>query len=119
LIGFDRPADGRPWCIAVSFRPSDAGFSALFSDTLTTPSPYQVDDARVGLCTLDLEQVDGSLDSAAPRVEAMSGTIGFETVIQGIPLSWSGVGEMTVMGTRYSFRTREGGEGLVDPCRGP
>lgn len=119
MARFDRPADGQPICVVVSFRRWDAGWDPLFADTLATPGDYRVDDARVGVCAIELEQANGTLDPAAPRVEHMTGSIEFATVIQDIPIAWSGSGTLVVFGTEYSFRTLAGGEGLTNACRGP
>lgn len=118
IIQFDSPSDRRAFCVAVSFRPWDGGFTPLFSQTASVPDPYRIDDARVGLCGRSLEGADGRLDQGAFPLEGFWGQVRpFEQ--QGVLLGWEADGGMVALGRQYSFGTVAGGEGLTDPCRGP
>jgi hypothetical protein len=106
-------------CAGVSFRRFDGGFEPLFAETTTAPENYLIDDARVGLCSMPIEQANGQLNQNAARVDAFHGVVEWSGFQAGRPWTYSANGSIALFGSEYGFSTPAEGAGLIDPCREP
>ena len=123
-----------PLCAAVSFRRFDGGFEpvfgggpwpqeyVLYNDGGVWPSEpwtdYEIDDARVGLCSLPFEQSDGQLNQAAAALEDFRATVTIHYQA-GRALGYDTQGSVAFFGRRYWFSTIPDGAGLAEQCIGP
>ncbi|MGV3621873.1 MAG: hypothetical protein ACO1OB_13700 [Archangium sp.] len=123
-----------PICAAVSFRRFDGGFAPafrggpwpqhyiLYDDGGFGPAEpwadYEIDDARVGLCSMPYEQSDGRLNQAAARLEDFRATLTIEFQV-GRAIGYQSEGSLAFFGKRYRFSTGPNGAGLADVCVGP
>lgn len=106
------------FCGAVSFRSRDAGSTPLFEGQVVAPNGFVVDEARIGLCSMRYEQLDGRLNQAALPMEDFAATITW-FIQAGRPLAYDAFGSLAVSNARYWFATPPEGTGLVDTCVGP
>lgn len=73
-------------CAALSFRHRDAGFVPLFVDSTSGPEDYEIDEAKVGLCSAPFEETSGRLNSAGAPIQDVSGEFGWAVYQAGRPM---------------------------------
>lgn len=130
IVVFD--TKDRVLCAAVSFRRFDGGFAPMFGggpwpleykfypgEWAAEPySDYEIDEARVGLCTTPEEQADGRLNEAGVPIEdfkATKLTIGWQVVPQTVEAE----GTIAFFGRQHRFSTSQSTAGMNERCRGP
>ncbi len=130
ILVFD--TDDKVLCAAVSFRRFDGGFSPMFSggpwpqdytfyDGPWAAQPwydYEIDEARVGLCSMPEEQADGRLNEAGAPLEDFHAThLTLDWQVK--PQAFHTQGTLSFFGRQYRFATEPSGAGLNVQCLGP